>query len=59
MSVSLSTPDPTDVERRTRVVLWRHGQTAWNVEGRFQGQTDIPLDPLGEKQARRAAPMLA
>ncbi len=59
MSSSLSTPDPTDVERRTRVVLWRHGQTAWNVEGRFQGQTDIPLDPLGEKQARRAAPMLA
>ena len=24
-----------------RVVLWRHGQTAWNAEGRFQGHTDI------------------
>jgi probable phosphoglycerate mutase len=59
VSGSLSTPDPIDVERRTRVVLWRHGQTAWNVQGRFQGQTDIPLDALGEEQARRAAPMLA
>ena len=46
-------------EQSTRLVLWRHGQTRWNVEGRFQGQSDIPLDPVGEQQAERAARLLA
>jgi glucosyl-3-phosphoglycerate phosphatase len=42
-----------------RLVLWRHGQTQWNAEGRFQGQSDIPLDPEGEQQAERSARLLA
>jgi glucosyl-3-phosphoglycerate phosphatase len=46
-------------EQSIRLVLWRHGQTQWNVDGRFQGQSDIPLDALGEQQAERAARLLA
>lgn len=35
-----------------RLLLARHGETAWNAEGRYQGQEDIPLSPVGEAQAR-------
>ncbi|MDB1088190.1 histidine phosphatase family protein [Streptomyces sp. ACA25] len=42
-----------------KIVLWRHGQTAWNLERRFQGSTDIALTPEGLAQARRAAALLA
>lgn len=44
----------------TRTVLvWRHGQTAWNLQRRFQGQLDVELDDLGRAQAARAAALLA
>jgi probable phosphoglycerate mutase len=33
------------------VTLVRHGQTAWNVERRFLGSSDIPLNPVGVAQA--------
>jgi glucosyl-3-phosphoglycerate phosphatase len=42
-----------------RVVLWRHGRTAWNAESRFQGTTDVALDDVGVAQAERAARDLA
>lgn len=41
-----------------RIVLWRHGRTAWNAERRFQGQSDIELDDEGRAQAQRAASLL-
>ncbi len=34
-----------------RILLARHGETPWNAEGRYQGQIDIPLSPVGEAQA--------
>jgi broad specificity phosphatase PhoE len=34
-----------------RVYLARHGQTAYNLEGRFQGQLQVPLDATGRAQA--------
>ena len=40
-------------------MLWRHGQTPWNAERRFQGQSDVPLDETGQAQAARAARLLA
>lgn len=43
----------------TRICLVRHGETAWNAEHRVQGQTDVPLNALGEAQARAAALALA
>lgn len=42
-----------------RVIVWRHGRTAWNRTGKFQGQADIALDDLGQVQAKTAAPALA
>ena len=35
-----------------RILLARHGETPWNAEGRYQGQEDIALSPVGESQAR-------
>ncbi|GHE67232.1 phosphoglycerate mutase [Streptomyces spiralis] len=45
--------------RGRRIILWRHGQTSWNVERRFQGSTDVELTETGVGQARRSARLLA
>jgi probable phosphoglycerate mutase len=41
-----------------RLCLVRHGETAWNAEGRVQGQLDIPLSESGLAQARCIAAAL-
>ncbi|MFD7907350.1 histidine phosphatase family protein [Kitasatospora sp. NPDC059722] len=45
--------------RGPRIVFWRHGQTSWNLESRFQGTTDIELTGHGVLQAQRAARLLS
>ena len=42
-----------------RVLIWRHGQTDWNAEYRWQGKTDIPLNEVGISQADLAARAIA
>ena len=41
-----------------RIWLVRHGPTTWNVQQRFCGTTDIPLSPIGRRQARHIASQL-
>jgi probable phosphoglycerate mutase len=41
------------------VLIARHGQSEWNAQGRWQGQADPPLSPLGELQAAHAASRLS
>ena len=40
------------------LVLVRHGQSTWNLENRFTGETDIPLTPQGREEARAAGAKL-
>lgn len=42
----------------TRILAIRHGETAWNVDTRIQGQLDIGLNDTGRWQAQRAAQAL-
>jgi probable phosphoglycerate mutase len=42
-----------------KIILIRHGETAWNAERRLQGHLDIPLNAEGERQARLLAGALA
>ena len=43
----------------TRIVLIRHGETAWNAERRLQGHLDIDLNDEGRRQAQALAGALA
>jgi probable phosphoglycerate mutase len=43
----------------SKLFLVRHGQTQWNLEGKYQGITNTKLTPLGIKQAKLAAKYLS
>jgi probable phosphoglycerate mutase len=47
---------PDDIE--ATLVLCRHGESTWIVEGRFQGAADPPLSPVGQRQAAHLASRL-
>lgn len=42
----------------SKIILVRHGRTAWHAEGRYAGTTDVPLDEVGIQQADRVADRL-
>jgi len=41
------------------LMLVRHGETEWNVQRRYQGQSDVPLSEIGKRQAESIAGRLA
>ncbi|BEP63446.1 histidine phosphatase family protein [Variovorax sp. V213] len=47
------------MEEITRLIAVRHGETAWNVDTRIQGQLDVGLNATGLWQARRVGQALA
>ncbi len=46
-------------EAGRRLVVLRHGRTAWNAAGRAQGHADVELDGIGHAQAAAVAPYLS
>jgi len=41
-----------------KLVMMRHGESAWNLENRFTGWTDVDLTPAGVEEAKRAGRLL-
>lgn len=50
--------EPMPADSHTRLILVRHGQTQWNLQGRYQGRADTPICPVGLATAQRVAALL-
>jgi broad specificity phosphatase PhoE len=50
--------DVCSIQEITRFLLIRHGKTDWNVQGKIQGHSDIPLNVAGIAQAKSVAKKL-
>tara|TARA_R110001599_G_scaffold64023_5_gene179756 strand:- start:69384 stop:70148 length:765 start_codon:yes stop_codon:yes gene_type:complete len=59
MSFSFSFNGKRHGKSMSSLVIVRHGESQWNMEGRFTGWTDIDLTPKGVMQARAAGKALA
>lgn len=46
------------MEPKYKLVLVRHGQSAWNLENRFTGWTDVDLTEQGVSEARNGGKLL-
>jgi len=46
------------MSKSIKLVLLRHGESAWNLENRFTGWTDVDLTPKGVQEAQEAARLL-
>lgn len=53
------TPGPDADPSAARLVVVRHGATAWSLAGRHTGRTDLPLEPEGRRQAEVVGRRLA
>lgn len=51
----LSRDQLAPLEDRCRIIIMRHAETDWNVQGKSQGWEDIPLNEEGRRQAQMLA----
>src|SRR6185295_7664595 len=51
-------PSAPEESQMKTLVLLRHGESAWNLENRFTGWTDVDLTPKGVQEAHEAARLL-
>lgn len=54
----MRSPTSSEDPRHTHVLLLRHAESTWNVDGRWQGRADPALSPAGRAAAERAGALL-